>query len=76
MSWRAKFGASRTAHRVDGLTNDCDIAFKSADYFEDLCFKVNSVRKSSLDDEYLRETASDSGSPLTNKLPCDVEIID
>ena len=36
-SWRAKFGVSRTAHPVDGLTNDCDIAVKFANYFEDLC---------------------------------------
>ena len=50
-SWRVKFGVSRTAHRVDGLTNDCDIAVKFANYFEDLCSNLNSVRKSNLDDE-------------------------
>ena len=65
-SWRVKFGASRTAHRVDGLTNDCDIAVKLADYFEDLCSNLNSVRKSSLDDEYLGERATYIGFPLTN----------
>ena len=51
-SWEAKFGVSRKAHRVHGLTNDCDIAVKFADNFEDLCSNVNSVRKSRLDDEW------------------------
>ena len=65
-SWRAKFGASRAAHRVDGLTNDCDTAVKFADYIEDLCSNVNSDLKSSLYDEYLGERATYTGSLSTN----------
>ena len=75
-SWRAKFCVSRTAHRVDGLTNECDIAVKFADYFEDLCSNLNSDRKSRLDDEYLGERATYTGSPLTHDLLCDVKLID
>ena len=71
-----KFGNSRIAHRVDGLTNDCDIVVKFAEYFEDLCSNLNSVRKSSLDDEYLGERSTYTGSPLTNDLLCDVELIE
>ena len=37
-SWRAKFGASRTAHGVDGLTNGCDRAVKFADFFSRFVF--------------------------------------
>ena len=49
---------------------------KFANYFEDLCSNLNSVRKSSLDDEYLGERATYTDSPLTHDLLCDVELID
>ena len=52
------------------------MALKCADYIQDLCSDVHSVRKSSLDDEYLREIASYRGSPLTNEFLRDVELID
>ena len=67
---------SRTVHRVDGLTNDCDIAVIFANYFEDLCSNLNSVRKCSLDDEYLGERATYTDSPLTHDLLYDIELID
>ena len=49
---------------------------KLADYFVDLCSNINLVRKSNLNNEYLGERATNSDSPLTNDLPCDVELID
>ena len=49
---------------------------KFADYFEDMCSNLNSVAKSSLDNEYLGKRATYAGSPLTNDLPCDVELTD
>ena len=62
----AKFGVSRIAHRVDELTNDCDIAVKFANYVEDGCSNLNSACKSSLDDENLGERATYTGSKLTH----------
>ena len=49
---------------------------KFANYFEDLCSNLNSVRKTSLDGEYLGERATYTGSSLTHDLLCDVELID
>ena len=74
-SWREKFGVSRTTQRVYELTNYCDIAVKFANYFEDLCSNLNSVRKSNLDDDYLGERATYTGSQLMNDLLCNVELL-
>ena len=52
------------------------MAVKLADYIEELCSNLNSVRKSRLDDEYLGERATYTGSPLTHDLLCDIELID
>lgn len=75
--WRSKFSSNATRPlQIDNLTDDLDIANHFAYHFENICTIRTVEGNKKLQDIYIKKRSSYSGTPHTNNLAFDAELVE
>lgn len=74
--WRSKFSSKdKRPLKIDNLTNDADIADHFACHFKNICTIKTVDGNKKLQDIYLKKRSSYNGTPFTNDLAFNAELI-